>query len=231
MVTAPSAQEVTATASSLADGGQRPVDAIVYATGFEVVELAAHLEVTGPRRTDLREEWADENPKAYLGPTVPGFPNFFCLYGPNHSPGHGGSIIFLAECQSRYISGCIVGDGRARHRSAMEARPEARDEWVRRGRRGTPRTDLDASGHEHLLSQQAGPRVLCDAVALRRLLGDDARSGPGRVPADQGASVRDRSVGVRRLALLTSRDIAGARRRSLLSPAIVSRDRRSGPCR
>jgi 4-hydroxyacetophenone monooxygenase len=45
--------------------------------------------------------------------------------------GHGGSVIFLAECQSRYISGCIalmVERGIA----AMECTPQARDDWVRR---------------------------------------------------------------------------------------------------
>ena len=114
-----------------ADGKHRAADVVILATGFVVTDLAARLNITGRGGRTLAEEWADENPTAYLGISVPGFPNFFCMYGPNTNMGHGGSVIFLAECQSRYISGCIVRmveDGIA----AMEPRPEARDDWVRR---------------------------------------------------------------------------------------------------
>ena len=48
------------------------------------------------------------NPTAYLGITIPGFPNFFCMMGPNSGPAHGGSIVFRSECQSRYITSCLV---------------------------------------------------------------------------------------------------------------------------
>jgi 4-hydroxyacetophenone monooxygenase len=39
--------------------------------------------------------------------TVPGYPNLFCLYGPNTNLGHGGSAFFQTECQMRYILGCL----------------------------------------------------------------------------------------------------------------------------
>ena len=51
----------------------------------------------------LREVWDDDDARAYLGLAVPDFPNFFCLYGPNTQPGHGGSLIFVVEMQMRYI--------------------------------------------------------------------------------------------------------------------------------
>jgi 4-hydroxyacetophenone monooxygenase len=51
----------------------------------------------------LREVWNDDDARAYLGLSIPDFPNFFCLYGPNLQPGHGGSFMFLAEMQVRYI--------------------------------------------------------------------------------------------------------------------------------
>ena len=96
-----------------------------------VTDLAARLGITGRGGLSLAKEWADENPSGYLGITVPGFPNFFCMYGPNTNMGHGGSVIFLAECQSRYISGCIV-EMVERGLASMEPKPEARDDWVRR---------------------------------------------------------------------------------------------------
>ncbi len=91
-----------------ADGVERAADVIVVSTGFKVTEMAARLNVTGRDARDLRDAWAGDNPTAYLGITVPGFPNFFNMLGPNTGPAHGGSVIFQAECQSRYISACLV---------------------------------------------------------------------------------------------------------------------------
>ena len=54
------------------------------------------------------DAWANDNPTAYLGLTVPDFPNFFVMLGPNSGPAHGGSVIFQSECQSRYITACLV---------------------------------------------------------------------------------------------------------------------------
>ena len=53
--------------------------------------------------SSLNEKWGDDDPRAYLGITTPGFPNLFFLYGPNANLGHGGSIIFISELQVRYI--------------------------------------------------------------------------------------------------------------------------------
>ena len=82
------------------------------------------MRVIGRGGVDLHETWGDE-PRAHLGITVPGFPNFFCLYGPGTNLAHAGSIIFHSECQVRYVLGCIraivehggpldVPDGRVR---------------------------------------------------------------------------------------------------------------------
>jgi 4-hydroxyacetophenone monooxygenase len=114
-----------------ADSKHRAADVIVMATGFVVTDLAARLNITGRDGRTLAAEWADENPTAYLGMSVPGFPNFFCMYGPNTNMGHGGSVIFLAECQSRYISGCLI-EMLERGASTIEAKPEAREDWIRR---------------------------------------------------------------------------------------------------
>ena len=90
------------------DGRERPFDVIVVATGFKVTEMAARLDITGSGGVNLRDKWAGDNPTAYLGLTVPDFPNLFCMLGPNSGPAHGGSVIFQSECQSRYISACLV---------------------------------------------------------------------------------------------------------------------------
>jgi 4-hydroxyacetophenone monooxygenase len=69
-----------------------------------------------------------ERPFAHLGITVPGFPNFFMMYGPGTNLAHGGSLIFHSECQMRYITGCIETLVGGEHRT-MEPRAEVAAEW------------------------------------------------------------------------------------------------------
>ena len=130
LVTAPVAH-LDAGGIVTADGEHRAADLVVLATGFVVTDLAARLGISGRGGRTLAEDWADENPSAHLGISVPGFPNFFCMYGPNTNMGHGGSVIFLAECQSRYIAACIV-EMVERGIATMECTPAARDGWVKR---------------------------------------------------------------------------------------------------
>lgn len=113
------------------DGEEHPCDVLVWATGFRVTDLTARLDVTGAGGRTLAEAWAGDNPTAYLGITVPGFPNLFCMYGPNTNLGHGGSIIFQAECQARYIADCLVQMTEAGI-DAIDCRVEAHDDWIRR---------------------------------------------------------------------------------------------------
>lgn len=84
-------------------GSEHEVDVIVFATGFDVVRYLAPVEIYGRGGVALRDTWDEEDARAYLGTTIPGFPNFFCLYGPNTQTGHGGSVIFMIESQMRYV--------------------------------------------------------------------------------------------------------------------------------
>lgn len=99
---------LTASGVATADGRERDADVVVFATGFQTTQLAARLNITGRNGIRLADRWAEENPRAYLGLTVPDFPNMFCMLGPNTGLGHGGSTIFMSECQARYISACIT---------------------------------------------------------------------------------------------------------------------------
>ncbi|MGZ5874821.1 MAG: flavin-containing monooxygenase [Bradyrhizobium sp.] len=114
-----------------ADGKERPFDVIVVATGFKVTEMAARLDITGRDGVNLRDKWAGDNPTAYLGLTVPDFPNLFCMLGPNSGPAHGGSVIFQSECQSRYISACLV-EMIERGIAAIDVQQEVHDDYVRK---------------------------------------------------------------------------------------------------
>jgi len=122
---------ITATGIRTIDGTERPADLIVLSIGFKVTEMAARLNITGRDGLDLRTAWAPDNPTAYLGLTVPKFPNFFCMLGPNTGPGHGGSVIFQAECQIRYLTSCLVAMIEAGAR-AMEIRKDVHDAYNER---------------------------------------------------------------------------------------------------
>jgi cation diffusion facilitator CzcD-associated flavoprotein CzcO len=87
------------------DGVDRPVDALIYGTGFRATEFLAPLDIKGRRGQRLSDCWRD-GAWAHRGVAVPGFPNLFMLYGPNTNLGHN-SIIYMVESQVRYIVQCI----------------------------------------------------------------------------------------------------------------------------
>jgi len=113
------------------NGRQRDADVIVYSTGFKVTEMAARLSISGVDGVALSDVWANDDPKAYLGLTVPGFPNFFCMLGPGSGPGHGGSVVFQAECQSRYITSCLAQMSQ-KGVDAVDIRQDVQDEYLKK---------------------------------------------------------------------------------------------------
>lgn len=113
-----------------ADGEEHPVDVIIYATGFHANRYLWPMEITGRGGVTLAEQWGDR-PTAYLGMTVPSFPNLFCMYGPGTNLAHGGSLIFHSECQIRYIMGCLGALVAGGHR-ALECRGDVHDDYNRR---------------------------------------------------------------------------------------------------
>ncbi|OBJ87135.1 flavin-containing monooxygenase [Mycobacterium asiaticum] len=98
--------EITATGVTTVDGRHRSADVLIWATGFDVNHQLGPINVRGLDGVELNAVWGD-SAYAYLGVTVPGFPNFFCMYGPGTNAVNGASIIYNSECQMRYIMGCI----------------------------------------------------------------------------------------------------------------------------
>lgn len=110
------------------DGARHAVDMIVLATGFQASRMLWPIDFQGRGGVRLREIWNDDNPRAYLGITMPGFPNLFVMYGPNTNLGYGGSAIFNSECQSRYITACLQAL-RANQWATLECRQDVHDEY------------------------------------------------------------------------------------------------------
>ncbi len=112
------------------DGVRYPADVIVYATGFQVTKMLWPMTIVGRDGEILSERWG-ERPSAYLGITVPGYPNFFCMYGPGTNLASGGSLIFHSECQMRYITECLEILIEGGHKS-MEPREDKAADWRER---------------------------------------------------------------------------------------------------
>ncbi|MGH9080731.1 MAG: flavin-containing monooxygenase [Acidimicrobiales bacterium] len=83
------------------DGRRRPADVLIFGTGFSTTEFLSHIDVTGTDGRSLAREW-EQGAHAYLGVSVPSFPNCFFLYGPNTNLGHN-SILFMVERQINLI--------------------------------------------------------------------------------------------------------------------------------
>lgn len=91
-------------ARSVVDGTavEREVDTIVLATGYHVTDMPFAANVRGRTGASLAETWQG-SPRAYLGLTVPDFPNLFVMLGPNTGQGHT-SMIYMAESQIEHVT-------------------------------------------------------------------------------------------------------------------------------
>ena len=98
-------REVRARSIVGGDGIERPVDAIVFGTGFRVTDIPAAHQVRGRGGTLLDDIWHG-SPRAYLGTAVAGFPNLFFLLGPNTGLGHS-SMVYMIESQIAHVMAAL----------------------------------------------------------------------------------------------------------------------------
>jgi cation diffusion facilitator CzcD-associated flavoprotein CzcO len=84
-----------------ADGVERVLDAIIFGTGFHVTDTPYAQQIRGREATRISDVWQG-SPRAYLGTSVPGFPNLFVLLGPNTGLGHS-SMVYMIESQIEHV--------------------------------------------------------------------------------------------------------------------------------
>jgi cation diffusion facilitator CzcD-associated flavoprotein CzcO len=109
------------------DGTEREVDAIVWGTGFQVTDIPfAHL-VRGAGGRSLADVWGGSM-KAFKGTSIPGFPNFWMLAGPNTGLGHS-SMVYMIESHVAHVMSALTEMDRARA-GVAEVRQEAMDRFV-----------------------------------------------------------------------------------------------------
>ncbi|MDB4968915.1 MAG: 4-hydroxyacetophenone monooxygenase [Myxococcales bacterium] len=122
-------REIRARSIVAGDGTERPVDTIIFGTGFHVADMPIAHHVRGRAGKTLAEVWQG-SPQAHLGTTVAGFPNFFMLQGPNTGLGHT-SVITMIESQIEHLLGALRFM-RQRGAVTVEPRPEAQAAFVAR---------------------------------------------------------------------------------------------------
>jgi cation diffusion facilitator CzcD-associated flavoprotein CzcO len=123
--------QITPSGVRTTDGIERPADVLVLATGFRTHGFVAPMEIAGAGRRTLADAWAGV-PRAYLGMSVPGFPNMFLLYGPNTNGGTG-SVIYTIEANVNHVIGALreLERAQARRIELNAARLEAFDRELR----------------------------------------------------------------------------------------------------
>ncbi|MCG2621436.1 NAD(P)/FAD-dependent oxidoreductase [Arthrobacter sp. I2-34] len=113
------------------DGTEHNVDIVIYATGFRPSEYLEGITIVGREGREIHDFWQGDA-RAYNGVTVPGFPNFFMVYGPNVGGVVAGSLHFMLERASEY-SLKAVREVLERRVTALDVKPAALDrfvEWV-----------------------------------------------------------------------------------------------------
>jgi len=109
------------------DGVERPMDVLIYGTGFRATEPLIGCRVVGKDGVEIHDAWG-KRMSAYLGVTVSGFPNLFILLGPNTGLGHN-SVVLMIEAQVRYTMNCLKLMKR-RNQRVLEVRPEIQQSFV-----------------------------------------------------------------------------------------------------
>jgi 4-hydroxyacetophenone monooxygenase len=132
-----------------ATGRRHSFDVIIFATGFHANKFLWPMRIVGKNSQELSKVWGDE-PRAYLGITIPEFPNLFCLYGPGTNLAHGGSIIFHVECQVRYVMQSLKALIEGGH-TTMDVKPTVFADYVTRAGTRTLRHGVVASSDQQLV--------------------------------------------------------------------------------
>ena len=190
------------------DGEEHALDALVYGTGFHASKFLTPMKVTGRGGADMHEQWGGDA-RAYLGVTMPNFPNFFFLYGPNTNIVVNGSIVYFSECETQYVLECLrflLESGRR----AIDCREDVHDAYNARIDAGNLKRAWGRLERAELVQERIGAGRAELAVHAAGVLAADEADGTPRTTCCSRAGFSRR---------------AGARRR----PRCAPRNRRNCP--
>jgi 4-hydroxyacetophenone monooxygenase len=172
-------------------GAKYPVDVIVYATGFKANEFLWPMEIVGRDGQRIEELWAKDGARAYMGTMLPGFPNFFMIYGPNTNPIGGLQVVDMEEMVTRFALQCfghliqndlhavdVTADGYWRYNDELDRAEELKNYHDARAHnyyknefgRSAANMPFDARLSWEMLRSPYGPRVAGDDGQLQERL-------------------------------------------------------------
>ncbi len=186
----------------VSDGSEHEADVIIWATGFDVVNFLAPMELRGAGGRSLHDDWDGDDARAYLGTVVPGFPNFFCLYGPNTQFGHGGSLISIVERQMHYVMSLLQAMF-ARGLRSVDVRPEVHEQYSREIDRRHENMIWTHPGMSTYYRNSKGRVVVCNPFRIIEFWGltdvanlDDYKASAGNAGASAESSRANRAGSV-----------------------------------
>lgn len=160
----------------VAGGTEHAADVIIYATGFKANDLLWPMEIVGREGLRVEDFWAGDGCRAYVaGSMMPGFPNFFILYGPNTNPAHGGGIVNHEEMVTRFALEAFAGMILGGHKT-VEVKREAFDRYNERlDRREALKIYTDRRAQNFFMNKHARSSVMCPfgPAELWRMFRDD----------------------------------------------------------
>ena len=121
-------EEITESGIRTADGTTQEVDAIIFATGFEVAEITTDAQIIGLNGRELFRQWREHGMEAFKGASISGFPNLNFILGPNTGLGHS-SMIGIMEAQMNYIMDYTALLERSGERVYLDLKPEVQRDY------------------------------------------------------------------------------------------------------
>lgn len=108
------------------DGLIHQVDAIVFATGFDIPKSGTPYPIQGVGGRILAQEWS-KGAQAYKSVNISGYPNLFILFGPNSGPGHNSALVYMEQQIGYTVKAVqkILGEDL----KMLDVRPEAQAEY------------------------------------------------------------------------------------------------------
>ncbi|WP_371113049.1 flavin-containing monooxygenase [Rhodococcus sp. JVH1] len=174
------------------DGAEREVDAIIFGTGFHILDMPIGSKVFDGDGRSLDDHWKG-SPQAYLGTTVAGFPNAFVLLGPALGTGHTSAFMIL-EAQLDYLIQAVTA-ARSNGWTRMEPRREVQDAFNAQVQEALATTVYNAGGCQSYFLDVNGRNSFnwpWSTDRMRQRLGrfDEAAYDVSREPASATATSR-----------------------------------------
>ena len=123
-------KEIVAEGILTENGKLHELDAIIFATGFEVADFTTDMRVVGRNDRELFTEWKENGLEAYRGTTISGYPNLTFILGPNTGLGHN-SMIHMMESQANYVMKYLELLEKTGDKGFLDLKPDVQENYNR----------------------------------------------------------------------------------------------------